>query len=188
MTGTFNIPSIYATSTDSSTAEWVGIDGTSPSNPGIVQAGIAEDYHAATNSYTITPWIELFPAPAYRLPIVVGPADEMTVSISQVSAGIWNVFVQDDSNGQTFSTNQAYSGPATSAEWIVEAPTSVATNTVIPLGVFAPVTFTKLGVNPVIGGLARLVMIQNGVTVAVPSDLSSNGFTVASGNVTPAAP
>jgi hypothetical protein len=36
--------------------------------------------------------------------------------------------------------------------------------------------------------LSRWVMVQDGVEVATPSDLSSNGFTVAYGSVTPVAP
>jgi hypothetical protein len=188
VTGTFNVPSIYTSSTDTATAEWVGIDGTSPSNPGIIQAGVAEDYTAATNTYRIAPWIELFPAPPVYLPITVGAGEQVTVTIVEVGAGTWNVLVKDDTNGQSYSTNAAYSGPATSAEWVVEAPTNTQTNSVFPVGVFSPVTFTKLGVDPVAGGLARLVMVQNDVPVAVPSDLSANGFTVTAGSVTPAAP
>lgn len=188
VTGTFNVPSIYASATDTATAEWVGIDGTSSSDPGIIQAGIAEDYQVATNTYAIEPWIELFPAPPFYLPLAVGADDQVTVTIDEIGTGSWNVLVQDDSNGQSYSTNQAYSGPATSAEWVVEAPTNGATNTVWPVGLFSPVTFTKLGVDPVSGALSRWVMLQGGAPVATPSDLSPTGFTVGAGGVTPAAP
>jgi hypothetical protein len=64
----------------------------------------------------------------------------------------------------------------------------VATNEILTLANYTPVTFTQLGVNPLSGSLARLEMVQNGATVSVPSTLTANGFTVAYGSVTPAAP
>jgi hypothetical protein len=186
--GTFNVPSIYASSTDTATAEWVGIDGTSPSNPSILQAGVAEDYVAATNLYYVHAWIELYPAPPSAIPLAVSPGASVTVAISAVSAGLWNVFLKNNSTGQTYSINELYSGPATSAEWIVEAPYSTSTASVETLGNYTPIAFTQLGVGPAAGSLARLVMVQNGVTVSVPSTLTSNGFIVGYGSIGPAAP
>jgi hypothetical protein len=110
------------------------------------------------------------------------------VTIGQVSAGTWNVLVNDDTNGVTYSINQAYAGPALSAEWIVEAPFSTLTQSIETVGTFSPITFAQVGVNPVAGTLTRWQMVQNGAEVSTPSALSSNGFTVAYGSVTPAAP
>jgi hypothetical protein len=187
-TGTFNVPTIYTSPTDTETSEWVGLDGASSTDPSIIQAGIDEHYVAATNTYVTYAWIELFPAPSVLVPVPVRPGDQVTVSIGLLSPGVWNVIVKDDSNGVAYSVNQAYAGPALSAEWIVEAPTSAATQTIHTVGAFSPVTFTQVGVNPVSGLLSRWVMVQDGVEVATPSDLSSNGFTVAYGSVTPVAP
>ncbi len=188
VTGTFNVPTIYSSATDTDTSEWVGLDGAFPSDPTIIQAGVDEQYTAATNTYITFAWIELYPALPFSAPVPVRPGDQVTVTIGQVSPGLWNVLVKDDSNGVGYSVNQAYAGPALSAEWIVEAPWSVATQSVETLGAFSPVTFTGVGVNPVAGELSRLVMVQNGVPVATPSALSPNGFTVGNGTVTPAAP
>jgi hypothetical protein len=188
VTGTFNVPGIYSSSTNTAAAEWVGIDGTGPSNPGIIQAGVAEDYVAATNLYYVHAWIELYPAPPFTIPLGNLAGSSVTVTIAAVSPGLWNVFLKNNTTGQTYSVNELYSGPATSAEWIVEAPYSTATSSVVTLAGYTPVTFTQLGVNPVVGSLARLVMVQNGITVSVPSALTSNGFTVAYGSVAPAGP
>jgi hypothetical protein len=187
-TGSFNVPTLYAATVDSTAAEWVGIDGTSASNPGIIQAGVLEDWSTESGSYVVVPWVELYPAPPFPLPLTVSSGDQMTVTIAQEGPGAWNVVVSDDTTGQTFSENETYAGPAESAEWIVEAPYSTLTQSVIPLATFSPVTFGRLGVNPINGSLARIVMIQNGVTVSTPSDLTPNGFTVAYGSVTPGAP
>jgi hypothetical protein len=83
-----------------------------------------------------------------------------------------------------------YTGPAISAEWIVEAPTTVGASAPDNLASFDPVTFTRLGITPqpAQGSLTRVVLAQNGQTVATPSDLSQNGFTVVNGAATPAAP
>ena len=186
--GTFNVPRIHASSTDTAVAEWVGLDGATASDPGVLQAGIGENYSASTNRYTVVAWYELYPAPAYRVPLAVAPGDSMTVAISDVSIGVWNIFLKDNSTGQTFSINQVYTGPALSAEWIVEAPYSTSLKALETLSNYDPVTFTQLQVNPVAGSLYRLSMVQGGTLVSVPSALTANGFTVGYGAVTPAAP
>lgn len=188
VTGTFDVPTISPGPTDTVTAEWVGLDGASEADPQVIQAGVLEEYLSATNSTGVIAWLELYPAPAVAVPVPVAAGDEVTVTISARGTGLWNILLEDDTNGLEYSADESYSGPASSAEWIVEAPTSVATNSVLTLGSFSPVTFTRLGVDPAVGALARLLMFQNGAIVSVPSDWSGNGFTVANGSVTPAAP
>lgn len=188
VSGTFNVPTIYKSSTDTNTSEWVGVDGAAPTDPALLQAGVQERYSAATNSYVVYAWVEELPAPETPIPLPVTPGNEMTVTISQVNAGVWNIDVKNDSTGQYYSINAAYAGPGLSTEWIVEATTSASTGAVSAVGIFSPVTFTQLEVNPVTGSLSRSILVQNGVPVAVPSVLSANGFTVTYGSVIPAAP
>ena len=126
--------------------------------------------------------------PAYRLPLAIAPGNRVTVAIGQAGAGVWTVGMKNESTGQAWVANAAYSGPAISAEWIVEAPTVA--GAIVPLGNFSPITFGPLCISPqpAQGSPTRLVMVQNGQTVATPSALSANGFTVARGGATPAAP
>ena len=187
VTGTFNIPTISTSPTDTRTSEWVGVDGV-PGDPSLLQAGVDERYSAAANQYLVDAWVEELPAPETPIPHPVTPGNEKTITNSQISSGIWNVLVKNDSTGQYYSVNAGYAGSGLSAEWIVEAPTVAATGAVVTVGIFSPVTFTQLGVNPVSGSPARWVLVQNGVTVSVPSALTANGFTVAYGSVTPGAP
>jgi hypothetical protein len=190
VSGTFNVPTIYSSPTNTSTAEWVGIDGNSASNPTILQLGVTEDYSVTTNTYSVQPWFELFPQPPSPVPLAVAPGNKVTVTVFQAGNGVWTVGMKNETTGQGVVANVSYSGPAQSAEWIVEAPFDVATSTIVPLGNFSAVTFSPLGISPqpAQGSLTRVVMVQNGQIVATPSAPSANGFTVAYGSGTPAAP
>jgi hypothetical protein len=182
VTGTFNVPTLYSMSTDAYIGEWTGIDGWG--NNSVLQAGVGQYNNASTHTFSTWAWIELYPAPPIRVPLSVAAGNQVTVTISEVSTGTWNMFLKNDTTGQTYSINEAYSGPAQTAEWIVEAPGDQTTT----LSQYSPVTFTQLGVNPSQGSLARLVMVQNGATVSTPSALTMNGFTVTYGSTTPASP
>jgi hypothetical protein len=48
----------------------------------------------------------------------------------------WEISVVDSTTGQTFVTDQTYTGAQASAEWIVEAPSLG--GSVVPLGVYSP--------------------------------------------------
>jgi hypothetical protein len=185
--GTFNVPTVSAGSKTASAAEWVGIDGWGPGASSIIQAGVAEDFSPVFGS-RISAWYELYPAPAFEIPLAISAADQVTVSISQVSPGQWDVLVKDDTSNQSLNSEFSYSGAATTAEWIVEAPFSTVTNSVIPLLPFTPVTFNQLTALPTGQPATRFVMFQDGQQVSTPSPLSDNGFTVSYGGITPGAP
>ncbi len=187
--GTFNVPNLYATSTSADASEWVGIDGDGPANPSVFQAGVDEEYNPTTNRVVTYAWFESYPAPPVAIPVVVTPGDQITVRIVQISAGSWVIGLTDTTTGKTYSIQQSYTGAATSAEWIVEAPYNTQTQSVETLGYFSSnVTFSDLGVNGTQGPLTRDVLVQNGIPVSVPSDLTPAGFTVAYGDVTPQPP
>lgn len=186
--GTFNVPTITGSGSDSSAAEWAGIDGWGPGASSIIQAGVAEDYTASLNTVRVTAWYELYPAPAFAIPLTVNAGDQVTVSISEVSAGDWNVLVADDTTSQAWNAEFSYAGPESTAEWIVEAPFSTLSESIIPLAPFSPVTFTHLAATPTGEPATRFLMFQSGQQVSTPSPLSANGFTVGYGGVTPNAP
>ena len=186
--GTFNVPSATGSGANQMDAsEWVGIDGWGPNASSIIQAGIDESYVPSLGVVTFA-WYELYPAPSFPVPLSIAAGDQVTVAISEVSPGLWDLLVQDLTNAQSFNAEFNYSGPDTTAEWIVEAPFSTLTNSVIPLAQFAPVTFTNLAATPTGQPATRFVMIQGGQQVSTPSPLSANGFTVGYGGVAPNAP
>ena len=184
---TFDIPQIYANSTNTDTAEWVGIDGWG--NTSLIQAGIDEPYDASTNTYQVVAWWTLSTYNFIGQPIsmVVSPGDSVTVVIGQISGTNWGITVTDNTTGQSFTTDQAYAGPLASAEWIVEAPTL--NGAVETLGAYTPdVTFTGLGITGPAAVLYDVSMVQGGVQVSTPSTLDSTGFNVAYGDLAPPPP
>jgi hypothetical protein len=189
--GTFSVPNLSATSNDTDTSEWVGIDGAL--NTSLIQAGVAERYSATTNQFDVTAWWEILPAPEIDIPLPVAPGDQVTVVIGQPPEAQgpgepWVIGVTDDTSGQQWATELPYSGTATSVEWVVEAPTSLVRGQE-SLGMYSPnVTFSDLGFGGTPGPITRLEMAQGGQVVSIPSALSSDGFRVAYGSVAPPAP
>ncbi|MHB8313178.1 MAG: G1 family glutamic endopeptidase, partial [Candidatus Dormibacteria bacterium] len=174
--------------TYSAMAEWVGIDGAA--NSSLIQAGVGESYDPTTNLVQIQPWWEILPAPETPITsLTVVPGNTVTVAIGQSSASTWTIQVTNDSTGQSFATDQPYTGPLSSAEWIVEAPTVSSSGAVAALGAYSPnITFTGLQSVGTSLGTTAVVMEQSGQVVSVPSPLTAVGFTVAYGSTTPAAP
>ncbi|MHB1549356.1 MAG: G1 family glutamic endopeptidase, partial [Acidimicrobiales bacterium] len=185
VTGTFTVTSLASGATTSEyLAEWVGIDGFS--NTSLIQAGINEQVDPYnTSEFIIQPWWEILPASETDITtMTVAPGDQVTVTIAELSAGEWSITLKDDTSGASFTTDQTYDGPATSAEWIVEAPTVNNTQTV--LAPYSPdVAFTSLGVGGTESSLDEIIMVQSNTTVSDPSAMTSVGFNVAYG-ATPA--
>jgi hypothetical protein len=104
---------------------WIGIDGFTDAD--LIQTGTEQDFTGGTDHYSA--WWEILPAAEKVIPaITVEPGDSMTASIAKTTANRWTITITD--NGQPghpaqppFSITKAYSGPGTSAEWIMEAPT-----------------------------------------------------------------
>jgi hypothetical protein len=187
VTGTFNAPSLVSgTSTSDALGAWVGIDGAN--NTSLIQAGIGEYVDPSEPSqFYLYPWWEILPnAQVVITSVTVAPGDEVTVTIDTQGEGIFGITLTDDTNGQSYTTTQSYNGPATSVEWIMEAPSL--DGSVVPLAPYTPdVTFTN---DTYIGNysqLSRYVMVQDGAQVSTPSAFSDNGFSVAYGSTAPSA-
>jgi len=182
--GTFQVPSLAAAQSDSYMGEWVGIDGWGSST--VIQAGVDEEPDPANpQDFFIQPWWEVFPAAANPIPtMTVAPGDSITVSIGELSTGLWSITMTDTTSGQTFHTDPAYNGVGASAEWIVEAP-GIPT---YPLAAYTTTDFSQLQLAGTEGALAEITMVQNGVQVSTPSALNANGFAIAYGDVPPPAP
>jgi hypothetical protein len=119
--------------------------------------------------------------------VVIQAGDHVTVGIDQINGTDWGITVTDDTNGESFTTDQSYSGPASTAEWVVEALTE--NGQVVTLAPYSPdINFSDLGFLGSDTKLDELVMVQAGNQVSTPSPLSANGFNVAYGSVAPAPP
>jgi hypothetical protein len=200
------------------------VDGFNNSN--LIQTGTEEDFYNGAAHYNA--WWEILPAAETAPPgsYAVGAGDRMKASISETSttsggggpggpgkkgAGssqhVWAISISDTSRGWTFSTNQAYGGTGTSAEWVMEAPqvggriATLAHYTVSPPA--GTGDFDNAGVlkgipsgTPVFTGAALNyqndsgVMIQNRVQVSTPGnpDGALTAFNAAYGSALPSTP
>lgn len=192
VTGTFNVPHLTSASQPGEDfSEWVGIDGAD--NRDLIQAGVGLDTDRTNPAgFDIQAWWEI--CPAGETPITtmtVGAGDSVTVTIAQFTGTTrWQIRVSDNSSGQSFTTDQTYTGPADSAEWIVEAPKAKSGQTSI--ATYSPdVLFSNLQVAPSNPGTVErwvLADLHTGEQTSTPSALDSTGFDVAYGAAAPPAP
>jgi hypothetical protein len=108
-------------------SEWVGIDGFS--NADLIQAGVGESMVGPYDNETCTPghfyvwaWWEILPASMTPVSMTVQAGDVVTVAISEVSPGEWDIKVTDVTENEVVNQVEAYTAPLSSAEWVVEAP------------------------------------------------------------------
>lgn len=188
VSGTFNVVNMApATSTETHLSEWVGIDGVTSNT--VLQAGIGEDSFPGSSVIQTYAWTEVYPAPPQAVALSFQAGDQITVSISQISSGVWNLRLKNNTTGEQANVQVNYSSALSSAEWIVEAPEDAATSTILTLGQYSPAaTFTKLLVNGPQSTIDSNQMVQHGTPVSTPSSLTPNGFTVQYGGAAPAAP
>jgi hypothetical protein len=219
VSATWTVPTVTPSTTATYSSAWIGVDGFN--NSDLIQTGTEEDYYNGAAHYNA--WWEILPASETALPTSypIGAGDRMSASIyetsSTVSSGfffrrttehVWDITISDTTRGWSYTTKQAYNGPGTSAEWVVEAPevgnkiATLAHYTMTPpsgtgdfdhAGVLSTVVATG---TPTYAG-ANLnyqndsgVMIQNGAQVSTPGDpdVPLTAFNAAYGSVLPATP
>lgn len=185
ITGTWKIPTVKSTSGTKFSAQWIGIDGFKDQS--LIQTGSEADAIGGSAQYGV--WWEILPAPETVINEPVRPGQTITASIVKQASGKWVIKI---SNGSwTFTTTKSYTGPGTSAEWIVEAPQ--VGGTVASIAHTSPVTFTKLtanGANPKLVAADAGKLKQNGKIVESPSlpSAAGNSFRMQYGPKAPKAP
>ena len=142
--GTWTVPTV-STSTSGYSAVWVGIDGYSSSS--VEQLGTGEDVSGGQASYYA--WYEMYPAGSVTInSMTVKPGDSMTASVAYNATNkdfvlsITDATESTASHRDSFSITLGGSGlQRSSAEWIVEAPSSG--YGILPLDNFGTVKFTN---------------------------------------------
>jgi hypothetical protein len=120
-------------------AAWVGIGGYSESSTTLAQIGTEADCSNGAPRYST--WWELLPDASHSATITVQPGDRISASV-QARANQVRVRLSNLTRGTTFTkTLRVAHLDRTSAEWIVEAPSSCAADTtsscsVMPLADF----------------------------------------------------
>jgi hypothetical protein len=180
--GTFVVPHVRYVP-GSTISEWVGVDGWT--NKSLIQAGVNE-IPEAPGEVLVEPWWEVLPAPQ-RLAtgVLVRAGDTVTVRVRQDGALEWAISLTNDTNGDSFVTDQSYAGPLSSAEWIVEA-NEQGEGAPTPLAPYHPeVNFTGLGVSGPQTDLTRVVMVRAGEDISTPSVAAQGSFDVLYGSPGP---
>jgi hypothetical protein len=175
ISGQWVVPTVQSSATGEYSATWLGIDGVN--NTSLIQAGTAQDTSNGTTTYD--DWYEILPANE-TLIASVSPGDHIQASINQDPSRTWTIAITDITSGQNLSQSFAYSGPATSAEWIEEAP--AVSGQLSVLANFGAAQFTSMAFsssNPSSLVNTTVNMIGgSGNLLASAGSITSNSFTI----------
>ena len=136
--GSWKVPTVTGSGT-AYTAVWVGIDGYGSSS--VEQIGTEQDVVNGHAEYSV--WWEMYPAGSVTISSVdINPGDSITASVVySTSTGKFTLSIEDTTNRESFSIAESGSNlQRSSAEWIVEAPSSG--EGILQLADFGTVTFT----------------------------------------------
>jgi hypothetical protein len=141
VSGSWTVPTVTGKTTAFS-AIWVGIDGANSSSNSVEQLG-TEQNTSRSGAATYDAWWEMFPNPSVRISsLTISPGDKMSASVTTDGLGTFTLQMTDNTTGQSFSTTQSStSAQRSSAEWIVEAPSSFFG--ILPLANFGTVNFSS---------------------------------------------
>jgi hypothetical protein len=137
--GTWTVPTV-STKTSGYSAVWVGIDGYNSSS--VEQLGTGEDVSGGRATYYA--WYEMYPAGSVTISsMTVKPGDVMTASVTyDPVAKDFVLAMTDVTQSENFSITMAAPNAArSSAEWVVEAPSSG--SGILPLANYGTVTFSN---------------------------------------------
>ena len=184
---TFTVPSTAQVPPGFS-ATWAGIGGYNTTD--LIQAGASEQSVPSDPAFgtQYSAWYEILPAS--ETPIsgcsgdancTVNPGDTMSVDIHNVSGNTWTIDMSDAGHW-TYSHTLTYASSESSAEWIQEAPTLVAAQTIpAPVGTvkFGPTSTDTVGgtTSTIAAGNPTLINESPGgaVNEATTSPLASDG-------------
>ncbi|MGO9154551.1 G1 family glutamic endopeptidase, partial [Mycobacterium sp.] len=137
VSGSWNVPTVTG-DTNAYSAVWVGIDGYSSNS--VEQIGTAQDT-SRSGVTTYYAWLEMYPNPSVQITSIgmISPGDSISASVTY-NNGAFTLQMTDNTTHKSSSTTQTATAQRSSAEWIVEAPSSFFG--VLPLADFGTVTFS----------------------------------------------
>ncbi|WP_374019106.1 G1 family glutamic endopeptidase [Paenibacillus thiaminolyticus] len=184
ISGQWMVPRVKPSKQNTYSSAWLGIDGYG--NPSLIQTGTGHNSNKGKPAYYA--WWEILPALETRIPYPVSPHDLMYANITKLRKNKWQIVLKNKTKGWTFKKITRYTGPAATAEWIMEAP--FVSGQIARLANYRKVLFQKCRVNdknallkPNNGG----IMIQRKRVVSTPSlpNKTRDGFVVAYGSKMP---
>jgi len=197
VSGTWNVPSVTGTGRSTTYSScWVGIDGYSSAS--VEQIGTEQDWSSGKQKNYA--WFEMYPAGGYQITgFTVNPGDSISAQVvylgqTTVQTGVgrhkgtalqdvFQLTIINNTRKQSYTVPTSYTTTSTmdrsSAEWIVEAPSS---GKILPLANFSPVNFSECYATGLIrsGAISDwaydpLTMVDPSGGEAAPSALSDDG-------------
>jgi Peptidase A4 family len=146
VSGTWTQPSVTCTAgREDYSAVWVGLGGYREDSKALEQIGTEADC-TRDGQARYTTWYELIPAAPVTLSVKITPGDEMAASVT-VGGHDVTLRLRDLTSGVRYSlTRPASVLDASSADWILEAPSTCLTEgscQTLPLSNFDSVSFTS---------------------------------------------
>ncbi|HYZ30562.1 MAG TPA: G1 family glutamic endopeptidase [Thermoleophilaceae bacterium] len=146
--GTWVVPQGDCSSlTPGYSATWVGIGGYRSSSKALEQTGTEFDCSLGTAKYSA--WYELVPDVGHDINMTVNPGDTIDAAVS-VKGNRVTLYLRNRTSGAVFRKAFTMSAPdRTSAEWIIEAPSSCDSAvqcSQLPLSNFGTQSFTRASV------------------------------------------
>jgi peptidase A4-like protein len=146
-TGTWKQPGADCSldSAGSASAVWVGLGGYDLNAPALEQIGTDADCNNSGKPVYYA-WYELVPAPPVNLKFAIRPGDTLTASVNFTEGIVW-LQLKNRTTGAVFNKKVSVASPdLTSADWIVEAPSSCSRFACrpVPLTNFGSVTISKI--------------------------------------------
>jgi hypothetical protein len=166
-------------------AVWVGIDGYNSSS--VEQLGTESDLDNGRPEYSV--WYEMYPKGSEDIQsMTVSAGDSITASVQYVTSGTYKgqfqLTITDTSRqNDSFTTYQSYAqAQRSSAEWIIEAPSS--NSGVLPLANFGSVAFTgaTATINGVTGPIDDSNWQETAINIANGSTTETSTSTLADAN------
>jgi hypothetical protein len=170
-------------------AIWVGIggfcenSGCTAGDETLIQLGTQQDVekNGTTDYY---PWYEVLPASETPISETVKPGDQMTASLTctaNCTSGAtqtWALYMQDITQGWTFSINLSYASSLLSADYIIEATESDGSiSALADYGVVTLTSTTADGINPgLVSTEAIYVEDSHGETGDVSTPVGGDAF------------
>jgi hypothetical protein len=168
VSGSWTVPKVTGKASAYSSV-WVGIDGYSSNS--VEQLGTEQDT-SRSGATTYYAWWEMYPNPSVQITSVkISPGDSISANVTY-NSGAYTLQITDNTTRQSFTTTQTATAQRSSAEWIVEAPSSI--SSVLPLANFGTATFS--GAQATINGTTGA--IDNASWQNTSIDMVTNSGTV----------
>ncbi len=170
-------------STTSADASWIGIGGVTTND--LIQVG-TDNIVSASGQVSTSAFYELLPDASINIPSMsVSQGDSMSATLNEISSGQWNIYIIDNTSGQSFTVSVPYASTHSSVEWIEEDP-SYSRSTQIPFDTYGSVLFangsTKANgsnTNISTSNTQEITMVNgSGNPISTPSAINGSSFSV----------